>query len=116
MVNKDLRSRRAQCSEPRMFAVMTASRTIEYGENHGEARFLWCMRDPARTPGALECVVEYLTPALVFQPAVQFDRNGAGALCGVEIAGDRVVGFTIEVAELAALGRYEGELRTSPGC
>jgi len=114
--SKDLRSWRAQCSEPGMSAVMTASRTIEYGEHHGEARFLWCMRDLARTPAALECVVEHLTPALVFQPAVQRHRNGARALRGVEIAGDRVVGLTIEVAELAALGRQEVALRTAPDC
>ncbi|MFM2111202.1 MAG: hypothetical protein RLZZ372_2126 [Pseudomonadota bacterium] len=114
--SKDLRSWRAQCSEPGMSEVMTASRVIEYGERRGDARFLWCMRDPARTPAALECVVEHLTPELVFQPAVQRHRNGAKALCGVQIVGDRVVGLTIEVAELAALGEHEVALRTAPGC
>ena len=114
--SKDLRSWRAQCSEPGVSEVMTASRVIEYGERRGDARFLWCMRDPARTPAALECVVEHLTPELVFQPAVQRHRNGAKALCGVQIVGDRVVGLTIEVAELAALGEHEVALRTAPGC
>jgi hypothetical protein len=61
-------------------------------------------------------VVEHLTPELVFQPAVQRHRNGAKALCGVQIVGDRVVGLTIEVAELAALGEHEVALRTAPGC
>lgn len=114
--SKDLRSWRAQCSEPGMSAVMTASRVIEYGDYHGDARFLWCMRDPARTPAALECVVEHLTPELVFQPVVQRHRNGARALRGVQIVGNRVVGLTIEVADLAALGRKEVPLRTAPGC
>ncbi|MFM8479914.1 MAG: VOC family protein [Gammaproteobacteria bacterium] len=114
--SKDLRSWRAQCSEPGMSEVMTASRAIEYGEHHGDARFLWCMRDPARTPAALECVVEHLTPQLVFQPAVQRHRNGARALHDVQIAGDRVVGLSIEVTALVARGQREVELRTAPGC
>lgn len=65
--------------------VMTATRHVAYGDRHGEARFLWCMREPRETPWALECVVEHLTPELVHQGAVEQHPNGASALVGVTL-------------------------------
>ena len=60
--------------------VMHASRAIEYGERHGAAEFAWFMLDVAQSPELLVCTVEHRTPALVFQPTVQRQPNGATAL------------------------------------
>jgi catechol 2,3-dioxygenase-like lactoylglutathione lyase family enzyme len=60
--------------------VMEASRAIDYGARHGEARFRWFMLDPAQSPEALVCTVEHRTPDLVFQPEVRRHPNGARAL------------------------------------
>lgn len=68
--------------------VAGASRAIEYGNRHGEARFQWFMLAPAASPEGLVCCVRNLTPELVFQPAVQAHPNGAAGLAGLYIASD----------------------------
>jgi len=126
---KDIYAWRTQCTEPDVSAVMTASRRIEYGERQGDARFLWCMHDPARRPAALECVVQHLTPELVFQPTVQSHPNGALALIDVRIEGSAVTGLDVLVADLerarawtadrartTSSGVLEVDLATAPGC
>lgn len=62
-----------------------ASRRIEYGERHGEARFEWFMFAPHETPEGLVCYAHNLTPELVFQPSVQRHPNGALALTEVVV-------------------------------
>jgi hypothetical protein len=58
-----------------------ASRRIDYGTRHGEARFRWFMLQPAASPEGLLCLVRNETPELVFQPEVSRHANGAEALC-----------------------------------
>lgn len=102
----DLRAWRAGCDDPAMSALMSATRRIDYGERagmRGDALFLWCMRDPAVTPVALECVVEHVTPELVFQAGVQHHPNGVHALDGLQVAGGRVVALGLQTRDLDAL-------------
>jgi hypothetical protein len=58
-----------------------ASRRIDYGTRHGEARFRWFMLQPEASPEGLLCLVRNETPGLVFQPEVSRHPNGAEALC-----------------------------------
>jgi hypothetical protein len=57
-----------------------ATRAIEYGSRHGEARFEWAMLDATFTPEGLICWVHNLTPELVYQNEVMRHPNGASAL------------------------------------
>lgn len=66
------------CTEP-----ADASRRIEYGTRHGDARFRWFMLLPEASPEGLLCFARNLTPELVFQPEVSVHANGALALCEV---------------------------------
>jgi hypothetical protein len=61
-------------------APAQASRRIEYGERHGDARFEWFMFAPGESPEGLLCYAHNLTPELVYQPSVQRHPNGALAL------------------------------------
>jgi len=60
-----------------------ASRRIEYGSRHGEARFRWFMLQPPASPEGLLCFARNETPELVFQPEVTRHANGTVALCEV---------------------------------
>jgi catechol 2,3-dioxygenase-like lactoylglutathione lyase family enzyme len=62
-----------------------ASRAIEYGSRHGEARFEWFMLEPAASPEGLLCLVRHQTPGLVHQREVESHPNGALALEGVYV-------------------------------
>jgi hypothetical protein len=64
-------------------APARASRRIEYGELHGDARFEWFMFAPRETPEGLLCYAHNQTPDLVYQPSVQAHQNGAQALTEV---------------------------------
>jgi hypothetical protein len=66
-------------------APARASRAIEYGSRHGEARFQWFMLEPAASPEGLLCLVRHETPGLVHQREVESHPNGALALEGVYI-------------------------------
>ena len=138
----DIRAWHAACGDPAISAVMTATRHIDYGERgtlRGEALFRWCMRDPASTPAALECVVEHMTPDLVFQSGVQQHPNSVHALRRVQVSADRVIALELLVRDPAALrgclarsgfrwadvapdadgpdeSGVEVELATAPGC
>lgn len=59
-----------------------SARRISYGRT-GEARFEWFMFDDNEFPEALVCLVDHLTPDLVFQPDVMVHPNGARALAEV---------------------------------
>ncbi len=102
----DAEAWRADCGEPTMSAVMTATRDIDYGvpgSLRGAARFRWCMRDPALTPMALECVVEHCSPELVFQPAVQRHPNAVCALRGLQVRDGRIAVVEFLTRDLDAL-------------
>lgn len=62
-----------------------ASRAIEYGARHGEARFEWFMLEPNASPEGLLCLVRHETPGLVHQREVESHPNGALALEGVYV-------------------------------
>ncbi len=64
-------------------APARATRRIEYGERHGDARFEWFMFAPQETPEGLLCYAHNQTPELVYQASVQQHRNGAEALTEV---------------------------------
>jgi catechol 2,3-dioxygenase-like lactoylglutathione lyase family enzyme len=66
-------------------APARASRAIEYGSRHGEARFEWFMLEPAASTEGLLCLVRHETPGWVHQREVEFHPNGAVALEGVYI-------------------------------
>lgn len=85
-------------------AVMTAARHIDYGSRNGEARFRWCMRDAKRTPWALECLVEHLTPELVHQDVVEQHRNGAQALRLITLESPQPAALQAEFARLYGVG------------
>jgi hypothetical protein len=72
-----------------------ASRRIDYGARHGEARFRWFMLQPQASPEGLLCLVRNETPALVFQPEVSSHPNGTEALREV----------IVHASDLAALAR-----------
>lgn len=102
----DAEAWRAACGEPSMSAVMTATRDIDYGvpgSLHGTARFRWCMRDPSRTPMALECVVEHCSPELVFQPVVQQHPNAVCALRGLQARDGRIAVVELLTRDIDAL-------------
>lgn len=67
-------------------AIARATRFIDYGERHGDARFDWFMLPPSTTPEGLVCVVRNATPELVFQPDVQTHANGAADIREVVVA------------------------------
>lgn len=64
-------------------APARATRRIEYGERHGDARFEWFMFAPQETPEGLLCYAHNQTPELVYQASVQQHPNGAAALTEV---------------------------------
>lgn len=72
-------------------APADASRRIEYGTRHGEARFRWFMLQPQASPEGLLCFARNLTPALVFQPEVSQHPNGVQALCEVVVLDESAV-------------------------
>lgn len=85
--------------------VQLATRHIAYGECHGEARFRWFMLPPVVMPEALVCVVENLSPELVYQAAVCRHPNGTSDLRAVQ-------GLVADLNEAA--GRYELLLGQAP--
>jgi len=68
--------------------IQSAKRDIQYGRRHGAARFRWFMLDKSASPEGLLCVVDNLTPELVYQHEVMTHANGANRLTGVIICAD----------------------------
>jgi len=83
----DIAAAQARCLAAGLPAtpVAAASRPIEYGERHGEARFEWFMVEAAAAPEGLLCGVRHVTPELVFQPEVQRHPNRVEALAGLYV-------------------------------
>lgn len=69
-------------------AVQGASRTVTYGSQHGEAQFKWFKAPDSLGDEGFVCLVEQVTPALVFQPPVEGHPNGALSVTGVTILTD----------------------------
>ena len=65
--------------------VQNASRHVDYGSNHGEARFHWFEIPDALGEEGFVCVVEQVTPELVFQPPESGHPNGAMGVKGVTV-------------------------------
>jgi hypothetical protein len=63
-----------------------ASRRIEYGTRHGDARFRWFMVQAQAATEGLVCYVRNETPELVYQDAVAAHANTAAALAGTLVA------------------------------
>lgn len=72
--------------------IQSARRDIHYGRRHGEARFEWFMLESAVTPEGLVCVVDNLTPELVYQDEVMAHANGTIRLAGVLVCADDAAG------------------------
>lgn len=83
--SESIAQEQARCAAARLAvtAPAHASRRIEYGERHGDARFEWFMFAPRETPEGLLCYAHNQTPELVYQPSVQQHPNGAEALTEV---------------------------------
>ena len=84
-----------------------ASRAVEYGARHGEARFEWFMLEPAASPEGLLCLVRHETPGLVHQREVESHPNGAVALEGVYIVTAEPQAIERRLAVVAGARRAE---------
>lgn len=84
-----------------------ATRRIEYGERHGEARFEWFMFAPDESPEGLVCYAANLTPELVYQRSVMGHANGALALAEVCLLADDVGVSSARYARLLGLAARE---------
>lgn len=68
--------------------VQNASRHVDYGTRHGEAKFKWFKAPDALGDEGFVCLVEQITPELVFQPPENGHPNGALSVTGVTILSD----------------------------
>lgn len=86
-----------------------ATRHIDYGLRHGDARFRWCMLNAADTPEGLVCLMQHFTADLVYQAEVQSHPNGAVSLEEILIS--------VPLADMPAIrARYEQLLGVLPVC
>lgn len=97
---------RAQRAGAMPGAIAEASRPVDYGAGArcGEARFEWFAVAPGCSPEGLTCLIRHLTPALVFQPAVQRHPNGALELEAVWVVSPQPAAAAARLAELADAG------------
>jgi hypothetical protein len=98
-------------------APARASRRIDYGERHGDARFEWFMFAPRETPEGLLCYAHNQTPELVYQPSVQQHPNGAEALTEVVLLCEDLVAARFRWQRLLGVAPHLGlhELRFELG-
>ena len=64
--------------------VQISSRRVNYG-NKGIAKFKWFIIPHSITPEGLICIVEHLTPELVFQDSLMCHKNFSNSLLEVKI-------------------------------
>lgn len=69
-------------------AVQNAGRHVAYGTHHGDAAFKWFKAPDALGDEGFVCLVEQITPELVFQPPENGHPNGALGVTGVTILSD----------------------------
>jgi hypothetical protein len=67
--------------------VMDSARFVYYGDT-GTARFRWYPLPQDNTPEGLVCVVQHVTPELVFQEVVRNHPNGAQAVIEVTLCSE----------------------------
>jgi hypothetical protein len=67
--------------------VMDSARFVYYGDT-GTARFRWHPLPQDNTPEGLVCVVQHVTPELVFQEVVRNHPNGAQAVIEVTLCSE----------------------------
>jgi hypothetical protein len=65
--------------------VQNAGRHVDYGTKHGDAKFKWFKAPDALGSEGFVCLVEQLTPELVFQPPSDGHPNGALSVSGVTV-------------------------------
>ena len=63
--------------------LQVASRHVHYGIRHGEARFKWFRAPDKLSTEGFVCLVEQVTPDLVFQPPKSGHPNGSVGVGGV---------------------------------
>lgn len=69
--------------------VQNAGRYVDYGNRHGDAQFRWFKVPEALGAEGFLCVVEQVTPDLVFQPPEDEHPNGAlGVISIIVLAAD----------------------------
>lgn len=73
-----------------MPAVQSAGRHVDYGSKHGNAKFRWFMVPESLGAEGFLCMVEQVTPELVFQPPDGGHPNGALGVAGVTVLADNV--------------------------
>jgi len=69
-------------------AVQGASRHVTYGTRHGDAKFKWFKAPDSLGDEGFVCLVEQVTPDLVFQPPENGHPNGALSVTGVTLLSD----------------------------
>lgn len=80
--------------------VQNAGRYVDYGSNHGDAQFRWFkIPDDLGAEGFL-CMVEQVTPEIVFQPPADGHPNGALGVTGVTVLTEDVDGALKRYAAL----------------
>ena len=68
--------------------VQGASRHVTYGTRHGDASFKWFKAPDSLGDEGFVCLVEQVTPELVFQPPSAGHPNGALSVTGVTLLSD----------------------------
>lgn len=89
-------------------AVQDAGRHVAYGEHHGDAKFKWFKAPDALGDEGFVCLVEQITPELVFQPPTNGHPNGAlGVVDVIAVAED-------PAEALERHSRYPGAVNLGP--
>lgn len=89
-------------------AVQDAGRNVAYGKHHGDAKFKWFKAPDVLGEEGFVCLVEQITPELVFQPPVAGHPNGAlGVVDVIAVAED-------PAQALERHSRYPGAVNLGP--
>ena len=75
--------------------VQNAGRFVDYGTQHGDAQFRWFKVPEDVGAEGFFCMVEQVTPALVFQPPEGGHPNGALGVMGVTVLAEDA-GLTLD--------------------
>jgi hypothetical protein len=98
------------CEAAGVFAgeLRTSAREITYGVG-GDALFKWFEVGTADAPGGFTCVVEHVTPELVFDDAVFHHPNGATGLIDVTLCAEDLSGVGERYAKLFGIAPVPSE-------
>jgi hypothetical protein len=89
-------------------ALRTNTREIAYGVG-GDALFKWFEVGALGAPGGFTCVVEHLTPELVFDEAVFHHPNGATGLLEVTLCTEELSGVGNRYAKLFGIEAVQSD-------